>query len=287
MENVTKDFGDTRALNNIILSIKPNKINGLLGSKGAGKSTLLNLITARVRPTRGEIRVNGKNVWENPQVLSQIYYMSEQALLPANRRVTQLFNWTGYFYPNFDLTYAEELANKFGLELKKSYGELSASYKTICKIVLALASHAPIMILDEPILDLDDGQRSLLYAEIRDNYARRPKTIIISTHLIEEVSDLIEEVIIINYGEIVIRKSIEYLLEQAYTVSGPKTEVEKYLVGKKYIQEEITGESKSVTVLGEYENQKEHGDSKLNFSRAEIKKLVNGLTEGVDDWVEY
>ncbi len=93
--------------------------------------------------------------------------------------------------------------------------------------------------------------------------------------------------IIINYGEIVIRKSIEYLLEQAYTVSGPKTEVEKYLVGKKYIQEEITGESKSVTVLGEYENQKEHGDSKLNFSRAEIKKLVNGLTEGVDDWVEY
>lgn len=287
IENVTKDFDDIRALNNIILSIKPNRIYGLLGPYGAGKSTLLNLITTRLRPTKGEIRIDGKNVWENSKALGQIYYMSEQDLFPPNLEVGKLIKWTRYFYPNFDFTYAEELASKFNIELNSRFVEFTKPEQTICKAILALASQAPIIMLDEPSSILDSDHQELLHQEIVSNFTKNPKTMLISTHLIEEVADFLEEVIIVNYGELVINKSVDYLLKNSYTVSGEHNRVSDYLSGKKYLFQETMGGVRSVTVLGE-ERDKILGEKLgLNFSSAQLVKLFMGLTEEVDSWVEF
>lgn len=280
INGVTKDYSATRAVDNINLTLEPNKIYGLLGRNGAGKTTLLNLMTNRIFPTQGEITLDGQSVLENDQVLSQIFYMMEMNLYPPGLRVKEVFNWSKEFYPEFDIDYAAALAVKFGLNPNKRIKELSTGYASIFKAIVALASHAQVLIFDEPVLGLDANHRELFYRELIANYAAHPKTIIISTHLIEEVADVLEEAIIIKAGRIILKQPVEELLMQAYTVSGEAGRVDRYVDGKQHADAQTMGKFKSVTVL----EQPSSGDRDLaseldlDITKVELQKLFISLT---------
>lgn len=122
--------------------------------------------------------------------------------------VKQMFRWSKDFYPDFDMEYATVLAGRFGLNLKKKLKGLSTGYLTIAKLIVALASNAPYTFFDEPVLGLDANHREMFYREMIHCYSERPRTIVISTHLIEEIADIIEQVVMIKEGKILLDRPV-------------------------------------------------------------------------------
>ncbi|HYE11706.1 MAG TPA: ABC transporter ATP-binding protein [Patescibacteria group bacterium] len=280
IKSITKDYGDTKALDNVSLTIEPNKIYGLLGRNGAGKTTLLNLITNKIFPTEGSIKIAGEPVLENDKVLKNIFYMMERNLYPEALKVKEIFKWTKEYYLLFDIEYANKLSDRFGLDINKKIRSLSTGYASIFKAIVALASNADILIYDEPVLGLDANHRNMFYKELLANYSEKPKTIIISTHLIEEVETVLEEVIIIKEGKLIEKKPVEDLLASAYVISGEASKVDEYLKDKTYIEEEHMGKYKSATVIEniQYKNETLARKLNLDFAKVELQKLFISLT---------
>lgn len=276
IEGVHKNFGSTKALNGVSLELQENKIYGLLGRNGAGKTTLLNIINNRIFANEGSITLDGEDVVENENIQSQFYFVGEISLFPESMKIHKAFKWTASFYPEFDEAYALELAKKFELPLKKKINGLSTGYKSIFKNILALSVNTPFVFLDEPVLGLDANHRELFYKVLIEKYIERPATYVISTHLIEEVANIIEDVIIIKQGKIMKQDSKENLLSQGYCVSGMASAVEKYSSGKNVIGTESLGGLKSAYILGSRENENEISD--LEFSALDLQKLFIQLT---------
>ena len=278
VKQLTKKYGDTLALDNVTLTLEEDKIYGLLGRNGAGKTTLLNLITNKVFPTSGEVTVGGESIVENATALRTIFYMSEQQLYPPSLRVKEVFRWTAQFYPEFDVGYAERLATRFELNTKKKVKELSTGYNSIFKAILALASNAKYLMFDEPVLGMDANHRDMLYKEILANYIDNPKTVILSTHLIDEIADILEEVIIINKGRLILKQSVEELLASAYTVSGESSKVDQYTLGKECIGAQTMHNFKSATVMASERDQSLARSLNVELSKVELQHLFIHLT---------
>lgn len=276
VKQVTKRFGDICALDQVSLCFEENKIYGLLGRNGAGKSTLLNAISNRIFPDQGEIYVNGLPAMENDQAQQQIYLMSEQTLYPEKMRLKEVFRWTKNFYPDFDLAYAESLAEQFQLDTKKRVNSLSTGYSSIFKIILALSVNTPYVLLDEPVLGLDANHRDLFYRILIEKYSSSPCTIVISTHLIEEVSGIIEDIVIIKQGKIICRESCEALLAKGYTVSGKASAVDAFIEGKKVIGIDSLGGLKTAYIMEPLVS----GDipAELEVTKLDLQKLFIQLT---------
>lgn len=280
IKGISKNYGSTKALDKVTITIETNRIYGLLGRNGAGKTTLLNLMTNRIFPTEGDIMIDGETVFENDKVLSNMFYMTEQNLYPEGEKIKNIFKWTKEFYPLFDMEYAKGLSEKFGLDINKKVKGLSTGYNSIFKAITALASNADIVLFDEPVLGLDANHRDMFYKELIANYNESPKTIIISTHLIEEVAAVLEEAIIIREGKLIVKQSVEELLSGAYTVSGEASKVDKYIQGKKCIGIETMGSFKSATILeaAKDKDQALAEELKVEFTKAELQKLFISLT---------
>ena len=251
INQVSKSFGPVRALNRVSVTLEEGKIYGLLGRNGAGKSTLLNVLTDRIFPEEGSVTVDGEPVRDNDRALSKMYLMSEKNCYPESMRVKEAFRWTKEFYPDFDQEFAWNLAAAFELNTNAKVNKLSTGYSSIFKLVVALSVNTPYVLLDEPVLGLDANHRDLFYRTLLARYTQRPFTAVISTHLIEEVASLIEDVVVIHKGEVLRQGSCQDLLSQGYTVTGPKGLVEEYLKGKNVLGVDALGGLESAYVLGD------------------------------------
>lgn len=281
VKKVNKSYNKKQVLKDINITFEENRIYGLLGRNGAGKTTLLNLITDRAILDSGKITIDGETIYENDNALEKIYFMTEKTLYPQDYKVKEIFKWTKEFYNNFDSEYALELAKKFNLNINTKIKNLSTGYNSICKIITTLASNANVLIFDEPVLGLDANHRELFYKVLMENYIENPKTIILSTHIIEEVSNLIEKVIILNNSKVISSDEAEELLDKAYTVSGLSENIDKFVEAKNIVNiEEITS-FKSATIIGNLtkEDKKLAEDLELKFSKVELQKLFIYLTE--------
>lgn len=275
IKNISKSFGNAEALKNVSLSFEENKIYGLLGRNGAGKTTLLNIITNRIFQDSGEVLINGKSN-DTDEALKQVYFMSEQGYYPQSMKISDIFKWTKEFYPDFDTEYAKKLAEKFELRTNKKFKELSTGYNSIFKIITALSVNVPYILLDEPVLGLDANHRELFYKTLIENYNENPKTIVISTHLIEEVANIIEDIIIIKKGEILKNESCEKLLSTGYTVTGTASRIDEFIKDKKVIGNDGIGGLKTAYILGEI-NGNDVPDG-IEISRLDLQKLFVQLT---------
>lgn len=273
---VSKNFGDIKALDQVSLSFEEGKIYGLLGRNGAGKTTLLNCITGRLFPTGGEVHVEGEKALENEKALRKIFYMGQQELYPEEMTVNKVFYWTKQFYGGFDLEYAQALCKKFGLNPKQKTSKLSTGYRSIYKLITALAVDVPYVLLDEPVLGLDAGHREMFYRELLENYGEKPRTIVLSTHLIEEAASLLEEVIILHNGKVMCHKTCEELLQSGYTVSGRQSEVDAFIAGKKVLSQQSIGGLKTAVIYGKVEKDM---PQTLETGRMDLQKLFVAMTE--------
>ena len=274
VKNVNKSFQGTPVLKQINLTLEEGKIYGLLGRNGAGKSTLLNVINNRLFADSGEIRINGRNAVENDRAQGNLYFMTECSTYPKDMTVKRVFRWTKEFYGGFDDAYAAYLADLFQLNVKKKVGSLSTGYSSIYKIITALCVDVPYVFLDEPVLGLDANHRDMFYKILMESYLKKPRTIVISTHLIEEIASLLEHVIIIKDGSIIRDQSCEELTHSGFTVSGKTAEVDAFLQVKEVIGADVIGGLKTAYVLGQVDQPA--GD--LEISPLDLQKLFIQLT---------
>ncbi len=281
IRNLTRQFGSTVALNNVTVSLSEGKICGLLGRNGAGKTTLINIITNKLFPGSGGVFIDGENAVENDQVQSRVFCMNEKSVYPSEMKVKDIFRWTREFFPSFDMDYARSLAEIFKLETGKRVKALSTGYHSIAKLIATLASGAPVLIFDEPVLGLDANHRERFYRELISRYSERPSTVLISTHLIDEVAEILEDVIILRDGEVIIAEQLENVLAKAYTVSGNHRGVDDYARGKNVIREESIGSFKAVTIFQRRDNADKEAARKLGLeiSPARLQEVFISLTE--------
>lgn len=279
VKNVSRSFKDTIALNQVNLIFEEGKIYGLLGRNGAGKSTLLNIISNRKYPDEGYVTVDGIPTSENESVLRKMFLINEKNLYPESMKVKDAFKISKDFYPSFDESYALKLCELFELNIKKKIKSLSTGYQSIFRNIVALSVNVPYVFFDEPVLGLDAYHRDLFYKLLIEKYSQNPFTAIISTHLIEEVANVIEDVVIIKKGVIIKNESRDSLLANSYTISGTISQVDHFISSlsenTEILGSDIIGGLKSAYILGDCNKTIPEG---LEKSPMDLQKLFIHLT---------
>lgn len=249
-KGLTKTYGATRALDRFSVRLEKDRIIGLLGRNGAGKTTFLNLVSSRIFPDAGEIALFGGLPADSPEALAQVCYMPEKNLFIPRMKVRDILRAAEDFYPGYDAAFAGALCEKFRLSDKKRYRELSRGYESILRIVVGLAARAPLTIFDEPVLGLDAAVRELFYRELIADFTGHPRTILVSTHLIEESADVFNDVLMIREGKLESLTSAEELRESAFYLSGRADAVARAAAGMRVVHTETVGSVKVCAVYG-------------------------------------
>ncbi|OMD29018.1 ABC transporter ATP-binding protein [Paenibacillus odorifer] len=279
IKGLTKSYGNVTAIHELSFSLEKNKIYGLLGRNGAGKTTIMHMITAQLFPTSGVLNVFGEHPYENNRVLRQICFIKESQRYPDTYRIIDVLEVSELFFPNFDREYAHSLIKDFNLPLKRRIKKLSRGMLSAVGIVVGLASRAPLTIFDEPYLGLDAVARSLFYDRLIEDYAEYPRTVVLSTHLIDEVSQLLEHVIVIDNGKLIINEDAEALRGQAVTVIGATAKIEDFIAGKQVISRESFGGLLTATIIGFNPKDQVHAEKLgLEISPVSLQQLIVHLT---------
>lgn len=245
---LTKRFGNVTALADVNFSIQRDSICGLLGRNGAGKTTIMNLLTGQDFVREGSVRVFGAAPAENASVLRQVCFIKESQKYPDDFKPKHVFASAPWFFPGWDGEFAQELVEEFRLPVNRKIKKLSRGQRSAVGVIIGLASRAPLTFFDEPYLGLDAVARQLFYDRLLADYARHPRTVILSTHLIDEVAGLLEKVLVIDQGRIVMDASAEQLRGSATTVVGARGAVDRFLAGRPELHREGVGGLASVTV---------------------------------------
>lgn len=276
VRNTSKNFGNVHALKAVSVHFEENKIYGLLGRNGAGKSTLLNVITGRIFADGGEVLVDGEAALENDRALGKIYMMSEKNYYPVGMKIRDVFKWTKEFYPDFDIAYANRLAERFELNTDKKVRTLSTGYSSIFKLITALSTNARYILLDEPVLGLDANHRDMFYRILIEKYSENPCTVIISTHLIEEAAGVIDHVVIIKDGEIIKDESRDDLMSKGYTATGAASVVDSFIADKNVLGTDSLGGLKTAYISGMLD--RSSVPSGIEISKMDLQRLFIQLT---------
>lgn len=252
-ENLTKSYGKKIVLQSLNLTLEPGKIYGLIGRNGAGKTTMLSIMSNQNPLTDGAVTLDGEIVWENRKAIDRICFSRELNISAesglARYSVKNYLRTAATFLPHWDQELADRLIAYFNLDIKARLSKLSKGMLSMVTIIVALASKAEYTFLDEPVAGLDVVAREQFYKLLLQEFSETGRTFVISTHIIEEAADVIEEVIMLDSGRILLKENTQELLERACYVSGLNEEVDNATAGLERHHAESMGRSKGVTVL--------------------------------------
>jgi ABC-2 type transport system ATP-binding protein len=204
-----KTFGTTIALDGVDLRVEEGRILGLIGPNGAGKTTALNAILG-LTPYQGELKVLGHNPWtERDQLMRDVCFIADVAVLPRWLRVSHAVEFVAGVHPRFDRAKAEGFLAKTNIRQNSKVRELSKGMVTQLHLALVMAIDARLLVLDEPTIGLDILYRKQFYDSLLNDYFDRTRTIVVTTHQVEEVQHVLTDVMFINRGRIIFESSME------------------------------------------------------------------------------
>ncbi len=208
---LTKNYGNTLAVNNLNLSVENGKIIGLLGPNGSGKTTLIKMINGLLQPNSGSITICG----HAPGVESKklVSYLPDNNFLNSRMTVAQIVEMFNDFYEDFRPDLAYQMLEKLGIEPTHKLKTLSKGNKEKVSLILVMSRNAKLYVLDEPIAGVDPATRDYIISTIINNY-NPEASVIISTHLISDIEEVLDEVIFIKQGSIVLHKSVDEIREE-------------------------------------------------------------------------
>ena len=238
---IGRRFRGAVALEDVDLVVEPDTIVGLMGRNGAGKTTLMGLLTGQDFPTAGTVRIFGEDPVENDAILSKICFVREDQQYPNNFRVSHVLGIGPRFYPQWDAALAERLVDVFGLPRRRQVQKLSRGQRAAVGVVVGLASQAPLTIFDEPVLGLDATSRQLFYDELIKAYAENPRTVLLSTHLIDEAAAALEQVVVLDRGRVALSGDVDDLRQRATTLTGPVDAVHDLIGSATVLHQEPLG----------------------------------------------
>jgi ABC-2 type transport system ATP-binding protein len=235
-------FGTTVALDGVDLRVEEGRILGLIGPNGAGKTTALNAILG-LTPYQGELKVLGRNPWiERDQLMRDVCFIADVAVIPRWIRVSQALDYVAGVHPRFDRAKAEGFLTKTSIKLTSKVRELSKGMVTQLHLALVMAIDAKLLVLDEPTLGLDILYRKQFYDSLLNDYFDRSRTILVTTHQVDELQHVLTDLIFMNRGRILVTCSMEefesrYLEvtvnpEQVVTARALKPMYERQVLGR-------------------------------------------------------
>jgi len=211
---VTKNYGDTHALRGVDLDVQPGRIVGLIGPNGAGKTSLIKAILG-LTSFDGELKVLGKDPrTERNELMNEVCFIADVAVLPRWLKVSQALEFVAGVHPRFDRKRAEEFLAKTDIRMDKRVRQLSKGMVTQLHLALILAIDARLLVLDEPTLGLDLLFRRSFYDNLLNDYFDKERTILVTTHQVEEIENILTDVIFIQHGKIVLDSPMEALGER-------------------------------------------------------------------------
>jgi ABC-2 type transport system ATP-binding protein len=277
---LTKTYGSFTALDAIDLTFEPGRIYGLLGRNGAGKTTAMQLLTGQIFPDGGSLEVFGRAPAEHADVLSRICFIAESQKYPDQFKPSHVFASAPWFFPAWDQQLASELIAEFRVPVGRPIKKLSRGQLSAVGVIVGLASRAPLTFFDEPYLGLDAVARATFYDRLLADVAEHPRTVVLSTHLIDEVSNLIEHVVLVDQGRILIDSDAEEVRGSATTVVGTRSTVESFVAGRTVIGRDGIGGLASVTFTGALDGveRREAHELGLELAPVSLQQLIVHLT---------
>ena len=281
VENLTRTFGRVRAVDDVSFHVEANGIYGLLGRNGAGKTTLMQLLTAQDFATHGQIRVFGASPVENAKVLSRVCFVKESQAYPDKFKAKHVLKTAPSFFSRWDAAFASDLADAFKVPLDRPIKKLSRGQRSAVGVIVGLASRAPLTLFDEPYAGLDAVARHTFYDRLLADYAEHPRTIVFSTHLIDEASKLLSHVLVIDEGRIVIDDGVELLRAETIAVVGKKSAVDAFSRGREVLGRESLAGIESAIISGMTESERAEATAAgLELSPVSLQELIVRRTGG-------
>ena len=285
VEGLSKSYGHgtntVHAVADASFALEENRIHGLLGRNGAGKTTLMQLLTGQEFATRGTIEVFGESPVENARVLDNVCFIKESQRYPDDFRVKHVLKSAPWFFPDWDDDFARDLVERFRLPENRRVKKLSRGQLSAVGVIVGLASRAPLTFFDEPYLGLDAVARQLFYDVLLADFAEHPRTVVLSTHLIDEVSNLLEHVVVIDDGRIVIDADADELRGSAVDVVGTRSAVESFTSSREVLHRTALGGLATATVAGLDEAGRAAArEAGLELAPVSLQQLVIRTTTG-------
>ncbi|HEY3873200.1 MAG TPA: ABC transporter ATP-binding protein [Actinocrinis sp.] len=279
---LTRRYRDHTALDDIDIAVSSKSITGLLGRNGAGKTTLLRILAGQEFPSAGSVHVLGAPPAENEHVLRRLVLVREDQVYP-DIKVGQALRAASWFYPNWDGALASSLLSDFGVRADKAIKNLSRGQRSALGITVGLAARAEVTLFDEPYAGLDAVARQLFYDRLLADFAALPRTVLLSTHLIDEAAALFEGVIVIDRGRVVLDAAPDVLRGAATRVSGSCLAVDALAEGRTVWERRRLGSQASVVVAGPLsaDDREQARSSGLDLTPLSLQQIVVQAAAGV------
>ncbi|AGA67892.1 ABC-type multidrug transport system, ATPase component [Desulfitobacterium dichloroeliminans LMG P-21439] len=241
--HLTKGYGALHAIQDLSFTIEANTITGLIGRNGAGKTTLLKLIAGHLRPTQGELKVFGQKPFDNLAVAGNMIFVSDSMTFPDSFTLLNILKEVADFYPNWSQSIAQGLFDYFQLNPHQRYSNLSKGSKSTFQAIIGIASRCPLTLMDEPTTGMDSAVRKDFYRALLKDYIEHPRTVILSSHLLGELEDILEDILLLDQGTKKLQMSTLDMKQYALGFRGNAQAIEDLL------QEHLQGSSPGEGIL--------------------------------------
>lgn len=287
--DLTLRYGSTVAVDDLSVTFEAGRIHGLLGRNGSGKTSLLSVLAGFRRATSGRVTIDGRSAFEDPQAMAATCLIrgagdSVEHDWPGDR-VRDALKVAATLRPAWDAVFAARLIERFKLPEHKRLSQLSTGQRSSVGVVLGLASRAPLTMFDESYLGMDAPSRYVFYEELLRDFIEVPRTIVISTHLIEEVASLFEHVTIIDHGRLMMQADADTIRGRGATLTGPSEVVDQIVRGQTVVSSRQLGPTKAVTVYGDLQDDlvEEARHLGVEVGPAGLQDLFVHLTEPTEE----
>ena len=282
IKNLYKNYGEVKVLKDINLEFKFGKVYGLLGRNGVGKTTLLRIMANQIMDFQGNIIFENEKLIENQKAVEEIVLIQNTLLneeFLMDKAVSQIFTIASIVGKNWDFDFQYRLIKEFSLNVNKEYGKLSKGNQNIVRLIIGLCNRTKVVIFDEPNTGLDANNRYLFYEILMEDLEKYPRTVIISSHIIDELESFLEEIIILKNGQVLINESLVDLQEKSLLCIGREDNL-SILENKNIIHKKSMGALMAVAIYDNISQEEKYEirNNGVEISRIPLQKLFTYLT---------
>lgn len=285
--NVTKSYRTKKVLDEITFAIQKDSITGLIGRNGAGKTTILKMIAGYWRKTTGSLKVFGRDPFDDLTVSANTIFVDDRMVFPESLTLEAALKECDRFYQNWDARLATRLFNYFNFDSDQFHHHLSKGKKSTFNMIVGLASRSPLTIFDEPTTGMDRAVRKDFYRALLKDYLAYPRTIIVSSHHLDEVEDLLEDILLIDEGELIFQMPIDEMREYAIGITGNYSQLHAWTRNKDILHREKVGMNDMYIVLKNNVSEEEINQYDFTISNVSPSDLAVYVTNkskgGIDD----
>lgn len=248
-QGLSKNYGKAHALKELSFEIDENTITGLIGRNGAGKTTLLKILSGYYQKSSGVLNVFSEDPFNSINVSSNMIFIDDHMTFPQSLSLLEILKSAESFYSNWDMKLAKNLFDYFGFHSKHYHQGLSKGMKSTFNSIIGISARCSLTILDEPTTGMDKAVRKDFYRALLKDYIQFPRTIILSSHLLNEIEDILEDILLIRQGEKRLHMSVADLREYAIGVRGKAEVVEEVTKNMEILHEERVGRDSTYFVV--------------------------------------